>query len=102
MKVRILRSAVEDLADGRIFYERQEQGVGDYFLDNLFADIDSLAIYAGIHEVKFGFYRQLAKRFPYSIYYKIISNEAMVFHILDCRCGPNWIYKTLSGKTPLD
>ncbi len=100
MKVRILRSAIEDLAEGRIFYERQEQGIGDYFLDSLFADIDSLAIYSCIHEIKFGFYRQLSKRFPYSIYYKIIGDEAVVFHVLDCRRDPNWIHKTLSEGLP--
>ena len=33
MNVRLLRSAVEDLASAREFYERQEIGIGDYFLD---------------------------------------------------------------------
>jgi hypothetical protein len=37
-------SAIEDLAAGRKFYDRQEAGVGDYFFDSLFAEIDSLAI----------------------------------------------------------
>jgi len=36
MKIRILRPALEDLAEGRLFYEAQPQGVGDYFLDSLF------------------------------------------------------------------
>jgi hypothetical protein len=29
------------------FYERQETGLGWYFLDSLFSDIDSLLLYAG-------------------------------------------------------
>jgi hypothetical protein len=49
MKIQILRSAMQDLAVGRKFYDRQEAGIGDYFFDSLFADIDSLALYAGIH-----------------------------------------------------
>ena len=49
MKVRILRPALEDLAKGREFYERQQEGVGGYFLDSLFAEIDSLVLSAGIH-----------------------------------------------------
>lgn len=49
MKVRIRPSAENDLADGFAFYERQDAGLGNYFLDALFADIDSLAIYGGIH-----------------------------------------------------
>ena len=48
MKVQVLRSAMEDLAAGRKFYDRQEAGVGDYFFDSLFAEIDSRVLYGGI------------------------------------------------------
>lgn len=95
MNVRLLRSAVEDLASAREFYERQEIGIGDYFLDSLSADVDSLTLYGGIHRIKYGFYRMLAKRFPYGIYYKVLNGEAVVFRILDCRRHPNWIRKSL-------
>ena len=61
MRVRILTSAVRDLAAGQRFYERQGEKLGDYFLDSLFADIDSLALYAGIHRKVFGYHRLLAK-----------------------------------------
>lgn len=93
MKVQVLRSAIEDLASGRKFYDRQEEGIGDYFFDSLFAEIDSLALYGGIHSIHFGFYRLLAKRFPYAIYYKIIDNKAIVFRVLDCRRNPNKLRK---------
>ncbi len=49
MKIEILSSALEDLRGGREFYEKQGEGLGEYFLNALFADIDSLALYAGIH-----------------------------------------------------
>jgi hypothetical protein len=42
MKVRILRSALEDLASARSFCDAQTFGVGDYFFDSLFSEIDSL------------------------------------------------------------
>jgi plasmid stabilization system protein ParE len=95
MKVQVLRSALEDLAAGRKFYDRQEAGVGDYFFDSLFAEIDSLALYGGIHSVHFGFHRLLAKRFPYAIYYRIIDGKAIVFRVLDCRRDPNRLNKDL-------
>ena len=60
MKVQVLRSAMEDLAAGRKFNDRLEAVVGDYFFDSLFAEIDSLALYAGIHSVHFGFYRLIS------------------------------------------
>ena len=46
MNIRILPSALVDLAEGRIFYDKQAEGAGDYFMDCLFPDIDSLALYA--------------------------------------------------------
>jgi hypothetical protein len=57
MKVRVLRPALEDLARGREFYNQQQAGVGDYFCDTLFSEIDSLVLYAGIHRVQFGYHR---------------------------------------------
>ena len=44
MKVRILRPALDDLASARQFYDLQQEGVGDYFFDSLFAEIDSLVL----------------------------------------------------------
>jgi len=52
MKIRILKSAQDDLMRGYRFYEQQRQGLGDYFLDALFADIDSLQLYAGMVFIK--------------------------------------------------
>lgn len=50
MTVQILESAKSDLRDGRRFYESQGgRWLGSYFFDTLFSAIDSLAIYAGIH-----------------------------------------------------
>lgn len=36
MKILILDSAKSDLVNGFYFYESQEQGLGDYFLDALY------------------------------------------------------------------
>ncbi len=44
MNIRILGAAAQDLIDGFRFYEMQEAGLGQYFLDSLFADVDSLLI----------------------------------------------------------
>lgn len=41
MKIKILISAVKDLEESRLFYEEQSEGLGDYFFDTLFSDIDS-------------------------------------------------------------
>jgi hypothetical protein len=44
MRIEILSDATEDLLDGYHFYERQAPGFGDYFLDSLYSDIDSLLV----------------------------------------------------------
>ena len=53
MIVEIHDTAEIDLKDGFHFYERQSPGLGAYFLDSLYSDIDSLAYYGGIHGVVF-------------------------------------------------
>lgn len=96
MKIRILSSAFRDLSNGRDFYERQGEGLGGYFLDSLFADIDSRVLYAGIHRKVLGFHRLLSKRFPHAIYYQIeTGNEAVVYRVLDCRQHPEKIKAAL-------
>lgn len=96
MKVRILGSARKDLAEGHAFYEEREQGLGTYFLDSLYSDIDSLAIYAGIHPFHFGhFHCMFSKRFPFGIYYVVDGDVAVVHAVLDCRREPAWIRKRL-------
>lgn len=89
MKVKILPRALEDLDRGRRFYARQRGSLGDYFLDALFADIDSLELYAGIHMKVFDYHRLLAKRFPYAVYYKVDGETCIVFRVLDCRQVPD-------------
>ena len=70
MRIELLDSAEKDLLDGFEFYEHQSKGLGSYFPESLFSDIESLHLYAGIHSTHFGYYRLLAKRFPFAIYYK--------------------------------
>lgn len=86
MKIEILDAAEKDLFDGFEFYERQSKGLGNYFLDSLFSDIESLYLYAGIHGRHFGYHRLLSKRFPFAIYYLTKNDIIQVYAVLDCRC----------------
>ena len=88
MKIRILPSSMEDLSNGFQFYENQIPGLGSYFLETLFSDIDSLKLYAGIHSKVYGYHRLLSKRFPYAIYYSIESKTVLINAVLDCRIDP--------------
>ena len=91
MNIEILPSAISDLYSGRVFYDAQKYGIGDYFLDSLFSDIDSLLFYAGIHQKKFDYFRLLSTKFPYAVYYKINNNTVLVYRVLDLRQNPDQI-----------
>jgi hypothetical protein len=95
MRIKILSSAVDDLHAGRIFYDKQGEGLGEYFFDSLFSDIDSLQLYAGIHQKVFGYHRLLAKRFPYAVYYTVEQDLVVVRRVLDLRRHPDRIRQAL-------
>ena len=88
MKIEILDEAQQDLIDGYRFYQRQSAGLGEYFIDTLFADIESLHLYAGIHSTHWGYHRLLAQRFPYAVYYQVTDEVVRVYAVLDCRRSP--------------
>jgi plasmid stabilization system protein ParE len=96
MRIKILSAAEDDLEEGYRFYESQADGLGTYFLDTLYSDIDSLAYFAGMHRIVFGHHRLLSKRFPFAVYYRVSDDEVIVFAVLDCRRNPSWIRKKLS------
>nr|VFJ49596.1 MAG: hypothetical protein BECKFW1821A_GA0114235_102341 [Candidatus Kentron sp. FW]VFJ56582.1 MAG: hypothetical protein BECKFW1821B_GA0114236_102837 [Candidatus Kentron sp. FW]VFJ69779.1 MAG: hypothetical protein BECKFW1821C_GA0114237_10202 [Candidatus Kentron sp. FW] len=98
MRIKILSSAAEDLHAGRLFYEDQGEGLGEYFFDSVFSDIDSLVLYAGIHPKTFGYHRLLAKRFPYAVYYTLEDDLAVVWRVLDLRRDPKRIRRALTER----
>jgi hypothetical protein len=97
-RVVVLSEAAEDIERARDFYDLQEPGIGDYCADSLTTDLESLALYHGIHSRHFGFYRMLAHRFPFGIYYRETEAETQVFAVLDLRRNPSWIRQELSRR----
>lgn len=98
MTINVLDSAEEDILHAMYFYEHQSNGLGNYYLDSIMSDIESLYIYAGIHMKIWGYYRLLSKRFPYSIYYKVVDETIFVYAILDNRREPRLTQKRLESK----
>ena len=73
-------------------------GLGEFFLDCIQADVRSLKVFGGIHEMSEGFHRMLAKRFPFAVYYLIEGETIDAYAILDCRRDPEWIVKSLDSS----
>lgn len=98
MTIELLDLAERDLIAGFRFYEEQATGVGSYFLESLYSDIESLRLFAGIHRRVFGYHRLLSKRFPYAVYYEQQDHLIRVWRILDCRRNPQWIGRQLRKR----
>lgn len=96
MQVKITKKAEHHLENGYLFYEDRQLGLGTYFLDSLYSDIDSLAIFGGIHAKHLGAHRLIASKFPFAVYYKIKDNIAFVVSVLNCRRSPAWIKNKLN------
>lgn len=94
----VLAEAARDLELGRDFYDAQQFGIGDYFVDSLLSDLESLRLFHGIHARHFGFHRMLASRFPFGIYYDETEQEIRVFAVLDLRRDPLWIRAELTKR----
>jgi len=88
MHIKISDDAELDIADGFYFYEQQASGIGEYFLDSVHAEIDSLVLYAGIHRFVHGMHRLLMLRFPFAVFYEIRENLIYIWAVFDCRSDP--------------
>jgi hypothetical protein len=98
MKIYILDRAEEDLFEGYRFYEGQSPGLGTYFLNCIYSDIESLLLYAGIHRTVHKNYRRLlSERFPFAIYYNVSEETINIYAIVDCRREPGWIRDRLDS-----
>jgi hypothetical protein len=80
------------------FYDSQQLGIGDYFVDSLLSDLESLRLFHGIHARHFGFRRMLASRFPFGIYYDETESEIQVFAVLDLRRDSLWVREELAAR----
>lgn len=96
MKIKILRSASKDLQDGFRFYERQAEGVGRYFINTLFEEIDTLQSNGGIHPLfKSQYHRMLSRHFPYAIYYRMNDSLVVIYAVIHVRRNPKSIDERL-------
>ncbi|MFT7640325.1 MAG: plasmid stabilization system protein ParE [Pirellulaceae bacterium] len=88
MRVELRTEARNDIFDAASFYEIQREGLGNEFVESVFADLAVLELQAGVHRKINGCHRKLTTRFPYGIYYLVDSSIVDVVAILHCRENP--------------
>ena len=95
--IELTESAFNDIDNGFWFYEGQREGLGSYFESSIMADIRALHIHAGVHQIHFGrYFRKVARRFPWSIYYQMDGNVIRIYAVIGDRRDPNWINEQLN------
>lgn len=97
-RVVILEAASADLEDARDLYNSQTHGVGDYCVDSLLTDIQSLTLLEGRPFRRYGCCRLLAKTFPYGIFYRETATQIQVFAIIHLHRSPSWIEQRINRR----
>jgi hypothetical protein len=65
MRLQILDLAKNDIIDGYHYYEGKEEGLGNYFLINIYGDIESLRLFGGTHRQAYlGFHPRSFEKVP--------------------------------------
>ena len=94
--VRLKLSAVEDLAEGYAWYESQRPGLGEDFLAAVGRCLDSIARHPLGNAVVIKNIRQAqAKPFPYSVFYRVTTEEIVVRAIMHNARNPSQWRKRL-------
>jgi toxin ParE1/3/4 len=85
----ITPEAEEDLADAKVWYNRQRQGLGDDFVlcvEEALARIQQIPQAAT--EVIPGVRRVVIRRFPYGVFYRVDPNQIAVIAVYHNRRDP--------------
>lgn len=95
-RLRILPEVHDDVLEAVRWYDNQELGVGDHFL-NTFRDVfDSLQrnplIYPMVHQE---FRRVLLRPFPYALYFRLHEEEAVVVMVFHTARNPEFMLQRL-------
>jgi len=98
LNVVVHEDVAHDLDHGKLFYEMQKEGLGNYFDDTLISDIESLLLYGGVHSKRFSLFRMFSSKFPYAIYYNVKKNTAIVLAVIDMRRDPHYTKTILSSR----
>jgi hypothetical protein len=86
----VLDCAKEDVQKAISWYERQLPGLGDSLLLSVEATLDANACYPESYQIDFGMVRRApTHRFPFAVYYRVLSQIVEVAAILDCRLDPS-------------
>jgi hypothetical protein len=100
LKYRFLRAAEIELEEAVAYYDEQELGLGDRFLDQVARAIDQIATNPlGWAKIEIDIRRCATGNFPFHIIYKIYSDEFLIIAIMHMRRKPLYWKKRIGIKS---
>jgi toxin ParE2 len=93
VKVRFARDAKMDLAAAVAYYNGQNPGLGDSFLDEIEAATARIAQFPSAwHKMSRSLRRCRLHRFPYGLIYRVKANEAVIVAVANLHSEPTqWL-----------
>lgn len=83
LPVRLRSEAEHDLEEAAHWYERQQEGLGQQFLDEVLFDFQSIAEQPAMYPlIGRGARRALIRRFPFGIYYRVEKEAVVVVAVM--------------------
>jgi plasmid stabilization system protein ParE len=95
-----LPEAVEDFREGKNYYEELSPGRGGARFEDAFKEaIRQIKDGLVTHAAAFGhFHRLNLRRFPYTLYYRLIGEKPVIVAVLYSRWDPKRIQRTLARR----
>ncbi len=88
-QVRFSEAAHEEFEESAAYYHRKVYGLGDAFADEIYrlseAAAETPEMYPSVGE---GVRRAVARKFPFSIYFRVHEKEIFVFSVFHGRRNP--------------
>jgi plasmid stabilization system protein ParE len=86
----------EELNDAYRWYESQKRGLGDEFLDCVDEMLNGICLMPESYAIVYRDVRRaVVRRFPYAVYYRIVSSRVIVTAIFHSRRDPkSWQART--------
>ncbi len=92
--IEIKESARKGAVEAFLYYESQQQYLGDRFLDKMELQLNHVSKHPKLYSEKYKQFRQtLIKPFPYLIIFEIIETTVVVHKVIFAKKHPNKIYK---------
>lgn len=95
MKVIVEEEAESDILESAEFYDAQEAGLGDVYVESVLEVIYALSYRGGIHPKRYGKFVTMCFRFRHAIFYLIKDRAVVVQAVIDTRRDPDWIRRRL-------